>query len=1053
MNRLPFLPLALFRRSCAAARPLFPAVLLLLAFVTPSMAQSATATLSGNVTDPTGAVIANASVKAINTATNLERKTTTNSDGFFTLPLLPPGNYTLLCERDGFAAVNKRDVVLNVGDQRSLLIQLRLSNVSETVNVQESTSSLTESAAVGTVVNRDFIANMPLSGRTLQSLFDLTPGVLRSAGIEGGQFVVNGQRADANYFSVDGVSANVNISSLPTAIGIAGQLPSLSALNTTHTLVSLDALQEFKILTSTYAPEFGRTSGGQVSLVTRSGTNQFTGSAYEYWRNEALDANDWFANRNRIRRPPTRQNNFGGVFGGPVLLPGYDGRNRTFFFASYESLRLQQPQVANTIVPSLTSRRNAIPAMQAILNAYPLPTGPDVTAGGVAGAGAVFATSYTDPTNLDSFSLRLDHQLKRAGTLFGRFSNAPSSVITRTLGLSNPRTTERNTRSYTVGHTWAASSLAHEFRANVTQASGTSVSKLDNRAGAVPAPDSAWYPAFANSQNAGMTFQVNFGAEIPSLTAGVTNDNATRQLNLVDSLQLERGAHSLKFGVDYRRLNIDFKVNTSISPNFPTIANLLLGLVPALSVTARQPGISPIIQNTSLFAQDTWRMNSRLTLTYGLRWELNPPPREANGKQLTTLVNTDNPAAFDFDTSGRSFYPMRYGNVAPRFGAAYQLARRPNWGTTLRGGAGLYYDLGTTVALQGYEGYPYRITVNYPNVQFPPASAASVVLPAFRATPPYTTSYGFAPDFVSPRTIQWNVTVEQGLGARQNVSVAYVGAAGRKLTRTESYRLPNTRFGDSVAITRNEGSSDYHSLQFQFQRRLAAGLQASAQYTLSRSEDTASTGAVITNVPVIFAEAAASRAASDFDVRHNFAAAISYDLPRLRSGARFWQALLSGYSIDTLIKGRSATPVNATGRTLTSPFNGALRPNLVPGVPLYLDDPNLPGGKRFNVAAFALPAVGVQGNAPRNLLRGFGARQIDIAMRREIALLERLKLQFRVEFFNVLNTPNFANPNGSITSSTFGLAAQMLNRSLRGLSPLYEIGGPRSGQLSLKLVF
>lgn len=1016
-------------------------------------AQLATATLSGTVTDPAGANIAQAKVTVQNAATGIKRNTTTNGDGWFTVPLLPPGNYTLTVEQMGFATITNRDVILNIGDQRSLTIQLRVSNVAETVHVQESNSLLTESAAVGTVVNREFIANMPLSGRTLQSLFDLTPGVLRSAGIEGGQFVVNGQRADANYFLVDGVGANVNISALPTATGIAGQLPSLSALNTTHTLVSLDALQEFKILTSTYAPEFGRTSGGQVSLVTRSGTNQFNGSAYEYWRNEVLEANDWFANRNKIGRPPTRQNNFGGVLGGPVWLPGYDGRNRTFFFASYEALRLRQPQVANTIVPSLTTRRNAIPAMQAILNAYPLPTGADVTAGGVAGAGAVFATSYTDPTNLDTFSLRLDHQFQRKGTLFGRFSNSPSNALTRTLGMSNPRTTQRNTRSYTMGHTWAGASLAHEFRANVTQASGWSDSVLDSRAGAVPAPDAAWYPAFANRQNAGMTFQVNFGAEIPPLTAGLTSDNATRQLNLVDNLQLDRGAHSLKFGVDYRRLDIDFRVNTSISPNFPTIASLQSGLVPSLSITARQPGLRPVIQNTSLFTQDTWRAGKRLTLTYGLRWELNPPPADGNGNELTTLTNTDNLAALDIAPAGTPFFPMRYGNVAPRLGVAYQLVRRPNWGTTLRGGAGLYYDLGTSIALQGYEGYPYRITVNYANVQFPPASATSVVLPAFVTTPPYTTAYGFVPDFVAPRTLQWNVTLEQELGAKQNLSIAYVGAAGRKLTRTEAFNRPNAKFSTTVGITRNEGSSDYHSLQFQFQRRLAAGLQASAQYTLSRSEDTASTGAVITNVPVIFAEAAASRAASDFDVRHNFAAAVSYDLPRLRSGARVWQALLSGYSIDTLLKGRSATPVNVTGRTLAAPLNGTLRPNLVPNVPLYLDDPAAPGGKRFNVAAFTLPAVGVQGNAPRNFLRGFGAQQIDIAMRREIALRERLALQFRVEFFNVFNTPNFANPSGAITSSTFGVATQMLNRSLRGLSPLYEIGGPRSGQLSLKLVF
>jgi hypothetical protein len=230
---------------------------------------------------------------------------------------------------------------------------------------------------------------------------------------------------------------------------------------------------------------------------------------------------------------------------------------------------------------------------------------------------------------------------------------------------------------------------------------------------------------------------------------------------------------------------------------------------------------------------------------------------------------------------------------------------------------------------------------------------------------------------------------------------------------------------------------------------LQKGLQVTASYTLSHSTDTASTGAVITNVPVLFAEAAASLADSDFDVRHNFAAAVSYNLPAFR----FARPVFNGFALDTMFKARSGVPVNILGRSLAAPLSGALRPNLVPGQPLYLESAAYPGGRRFNPAAFVLAAVGVQGDVPRNFLRGFGAQQIDVALRREIRIWESVTLQIRAEAFNLLNTPNFANPSGQLSSAAFGLSAQMLNRSLRGISPLYEIGGPRSAQLALKLLF
>jgi hypothetical protein len=770
-------------------------------------AQAPSATLGGVATDPSGAVMADVAIKVVQAGTDLQRSLKTDAEGRFQFPFLPPGTYTVLARKDGFAPVDYSSLVLNVSDVVNLRVEMKLGTLTDAVTVVAESQTVNLSGSVATVIDRQTIANMPLSGRSLQSLFDLTPGVLRSAGIDG-QFVVNGQRSDANYYQVDGVSANVNVNALPTGLGGLGQQPTLSVLNTTNTLASLDALQEFKIQTSSYAPEFGRSAGGQVSLVTRSGTNQFTGSLYEYFRNDKLDANDWFANRGGVARPPQRQNNFGGVFGGPLL------KNRTFFFASHEVLLLRQPQTAFTTVPSLWVRKAAIPSIQAILNAYPLPTGPDrVDAQGVPTGGAEYTTTYADPTTMHTFGLRLDQNLGRFGNLFGRVALAPSKQAARSLGLANVRNTERRTDVVTIGHTWATAHVANDLRINYTRATGLGETIQDTFGGAVPVPDNILFPSFATSKTASMTFQINFQAEIAALTAGRNVDNSTRQFNLVEGFSILLGSHTFKMGVDYRRLNLDFAVNPSISPNFPTIANLIAGVVPSYSVTARQPGIKPVLHNTSLFVQDTWRATQRMTLTYGLRWELNPAPGDRGGKTLVTLKNTESLSLVDIDTSGRPFYPMRWHNFAPRLGVAYQVSRRKGWETTVRGGGGLYYDLGTTAALQGYEGYPYRITVNYPNVQFPLASASQVVFPSFRLTPPYTTTLAFAPDFVSPRTYQWNLTVEQALGDRQTISFAYVGAAGRKLTRTEAYRAPNPRFTDTVNVTRNEASSDYNSLQ------------------------------------------------------------------------------------------------------------------------------------------------------------------------------------------------------------------------------------------------
>src|SRR6266540_2251032 len=425
-RRFRFLPTA----SC-----LLPTVLLLLTAhcsLLTGYAQSTSATLSGTVTDAQGALVPGARVTVTNASTGLKREATTSGSGTFTIPLLPPSTYTVLVENQGFTPAEIRDVVLNVNDNVSLNIELKVGSVGATVDVKSDAPLINESPAVGTVVDRQFVGNLPLNGRSFQSLITLTPGtVLTKTNLnDQGQFSVNGQRSNANYFTIDGVGANIGVvAAVPQGQSAPGSLPGLSSSGGTNNLVSIDALQEFKVLTSTYAPEFGRTPGAQVSIITRPGTNKFSGTVFEYFRNEALDANDWFNNAKSLAKPALRQNNFGGVLGGPLYLPRFgeggpsftSGKDRTFFFFSYEGLRLRLPNTTTTPVPTLAARQSAVPAIRPFFDAFPIPNGRDFGNGT-----AEFIGSFSNPSSLDATSIRIDHYLGGKLALFGRYNYAPS---------------------------------------------------------------------------------------------------------------------------------------------------------------------------------------------------------------------------------------------------------------------------------------------------------------------------------------------------------------------------------------------------------------------------------------------------------------------------------------------------------------------------------------------------------------------------------------------------------------------------------------------------
>jgi len=1047
-------------------------------------AQSATATLSGTVIDQNGAAIPGVNIEIISIVRGVRRTATTNSEGTFIVPLLSPGHYTVKAEHEGFAPREVPDIILNVNDQRQMTIHLKVGGISgPAVDVIDTPPLIDEAPAVATVVDRTQVENMPLNGRSFQSLITLSPGVIltKASNVELGQFSVNGQRADANYFTVDGVSANIGSIAANVGQYVGGTVPGLSVTGGTNNLVSVDALQEFKIQTSSYAAEFGRQPGAQVQIATRSGTNDFRGTLFEYFRNDVFDANDWFSNSRREAKPATRQHDFGGVIGGPIMLPRfgeggrqpwYDGHDRTFFFFSYEGLRLRQPQSASKNVPTLATRLSAPPQLQPYLNVFPLPNGPNTVKGY-----AQFNASFSVPSRLEATSIRVDHTFSSNLALFARYNHAPSETIGRgpggALSIVNP--IKAKTLTVTTGATYIISpEINNDFRINYSTNSARGSFDVDGLGGGVRPADSALFPSFTSSREAGLNFNMTDGQAAFILGAFISN--LQRQLNVIDNASLVTGAHQIKFGIDYRRVFPKMAPRSyTLTAQFSNVSQVSTGRPGVSIVQSETTSREPVFTNLSLYGQDTWRIRRGFTLTYGLRWEVNPPPSEKNGNHPAVATGLDNPATMSLLPLGTPLYKTTYTNFAPRIGVAYQLFQHPGRETVLRGGFGIFYDLGTGTAGGPFQTgvFPYGGLAPFFNTPFP--------LTAAQAAPPTVNLTGidvraFDPSLKLPRTFEWNISIEQSLGTNQTISASYVGAAGRRLLRQETITAPNATF-NSVSITRNEATSDYRALQFEFQRRLSRGIQVLASYTWAKSLDNVSLDTVNTlintSAPVTRIDPQLDRGPSDFDVRHAFNTALSYNIPTPSLG-RVGKAILQSWGLDTIMTARSANPVNVTITRNIGFGSYAFRPDLVPGIPLYLNDPTAPGGRRFNntpvagnprqVGPFFVPTEPRQGTLGRNALRGFPVYQVDFAFRRQFGLTEKLMLQFKAEVFNIFNHPNFGDPIGSLgtnlpTNSVFGRSDRMWGRSIGtggtigGFNPLYQVGGPRSMQFSLRLQF
>lgn len=1036
------------------------------------LAQSTNGKISGLILDPNGGVIAGAEVLVINDMTGVKVGTASNGEGIYVVPNLAPGSYRLQVSKIGFKTLIKPDIALNVQGALSINFTIPVGAVSDSVTVQGGAPMLnTSDGSVSTVIDQTYVANMPLNGRSFQSLILLTPGAVTnspqsaSAAGQKGEFSINGQRTESNYYTVDGVSANIGASAgifLTTTAGASGSVPASTALGTTQALVSVDALQEFRIATSSYSAQYGRNPGGQVALETKSGGDRLAGTAFEYLRNDVFDANDWFSNYFGRPKAALRQNDFGGTLGGPLPIPHLSNeRERTFFFFSYEGLRLVAPQPATAqSVPDLCMRgmtscpagRSPAPAtLRPALDAFPLPNTPIEDSRNGFGQ---FVGTWSNPSSLDAVGMRFDHSIAGRAAVFFRFSGTHSSSSVRSTSIATINSKSAfDLQSYTLGANGnLALNLTNEFRLNYSSNKAISRVGIDQFGDSVPIDltQATGIPASA--------LQLIYSGYAAELTQN-NSSGTQRQWNVIDTFGIDRGEHQLRFGIDFRRLapfnsippaNIQYNYTSESSVEKDTSLVNLSARVPAF----------PLYVNTSAFIQDEWKASQRLSLSLGMRWDVNPAPSVTRGLHPYTLQGITNPSTASLAPQGTPLWQTSWFNFAPRLGLAYVIHNGSNHETVLRGGAGVFFDSGQQFGSASFTGLGFSALTSPVTLigSFPALPSSVPVVKNPPASPFAVAGIGFAPHLQLPYTMHWNATVEQELGPSQTMSLAYVGSHGARLLQ-EHFFVPSTHSFPALLIFTNGLTSDYDAFQAQFRRRLTGGLTVLASYTWSHCLDSGSQ-----NVSFGY-----QRGNCDFDVRNNLSSAFSYDLPQTAQG-RSLKAVLNGWGVDGRFSARTAFPVGLDGAALLEPtgefYHAGL--NMIPGEPLYLYGSNCastlqalgdlpaekqcPGGRAINPQAFANVTSGF-GNVPRNSLRGFGAWQMDLAARREFVIHDNLRAQLRVEAFNVFNHPNFGSVNAALGQQTFGQAISTLANSLGVLNPLYQLGGPRSVQFAIKLVF
>lgn len=1036
-----------------------------LCFSASALAQVGTANIAGMVEDSTNARVVGASVKLINTQTGTENDSVTNQYGIFLLPDALPGNYTLQIAKAGFATAEFTGIALNIGDSKQFLIRMEISGLSQTVTVNAAGMTLnTTDGSIGTVVDHGLIQNLPLNGRSFQGLIEMTPGTVSQSpqAISAGDFSINGQRPESNAFLVDGVSADVGtgIPFGPHKVPGSGDEAATTALGTTQGIVPLDALQEFRVLSSSYSAEYGRTLGSQFTLLTRSGTDRFHGSVYDYLRNDIFDAADWFEMFNIAGAgAPFHQEDFGGTLGGPVEIPGlYHGQDKTFFFATHETLIVFQPTAPLVqYVPDSLLHEGVPAALKPVIASFPFPeqavTGP-VEPTGLA---PFILNSLSLPASLGSTSLRLDHAFSPKISAFFRFGDTPSDAQSRDLSFLSQ--IHMRTRVFTLGSTAQLSpttSNGFGFGYAETKSNLNATFNLDFNAGfngpvSVNLGQDMGVPPSYGSSRAEVYIRIPDIGE--SYIDADNGESSLHQWNLRDTYSLQAGHHLFRLGIDQRHIVSEIvPPAVSVEADYFSRAAMLNNLADNVTVTKNEPA-TPVFNEFAAFAQDDWHVSKVLSLSLGLRWEIDPPPGEAHGKNAYTLLGSvEVPSTLRPASRGTPLWHTSWSNFAPRLGVAWIINNQPGQELVFRTGGGVFYGTDNRAAVNAFNGAGFSATAYSTNTPIPiPASQFD-----FSVNPsgPFnnTLAFAFPSHFQLPYTLQWNTSLEKAFGSNQTLTASYVGVSGHRLLHERILDIgsENPDLGD-VGYFPGGLASNYQALQLRFQRSITPGLQMLTSYAWSHTLDYGSTDP---RYPLTYGT-------SDFDVRHNLQAAFTWDTRRL-SGGWIRGGVLSGWGADGRMFARTAFPVTPLGNLVSDPITGDhyySGVDLMPGKPLYIYSSQYPGGRMLNGGpdatnpAFQLPRKATAGNAPRNTLRGFGDFQVNFAIRKNFHIYDRFGVQFRAETFNLFNHPDLGYVDPHLTDQLFGQSTLMLNQSFGSTGPLYQQGGPRSLQFFAKITF
>jgi hypothetical protein len=998
------------------------------------------------------------------------RTTTANNEGEYAITSLPPGNYEIRVEATGFKKHAQR-IELLVNQEQRLNVDLSVGgpDIGDTV-LAEPVPLKRDSASLGTVIENQQVTGLPLDGRNFYELSLLVPGAVPpaqgSAGSARGDFAfsVNGAREDANNFLLDGVY-NVD-----------------PKLNTFGVRPSVDAIREFEMLTSTYDASFGRNPGAQVNVILNSGSNDFHGSLFEFHRNAALDARNFFAPASEPK-PKYIRNQFGGALGGPIA------HDRTFFFADYEGTRSREGITRITNVPTALERvgnfsqsvfgvptnpftgmpfDNGIipdffinPVGRAIAALYPLPN-----------RNVPFQNFVSSPIlrdDNDSFDVRVDHSLTDRADLTFRYSfgdrdlfepfTGPSFSLLPGFGDTVKRRSQNGMGALTLVLT---PNLVNESRVAFSRvaASVTQEASVLNSDVGLPAIS-------PRERDLGLSFITITGFSPLGDEGNNPQDSVTNVYQFLNNSSYVRGNHLFKFGADLRFSqqnafrDVESRGRLQFSPFFQLTGNalgdLLLGF-PLLTSVARVDNPQRIrTESYNFFINDSYRVTPRFTLNAGLRYEYNSPPVDAEDRANVYDVATRSLVQVGTNGVPRSGFEADKNNFAPRVGFAWSVGEE----TVLRGGYGIYYDQSPLAPAEAlYFNSPFfdnNIFFSLPGLPL----TLSDPFPSFFPFPLPDSALAIQRDLRTGYMQHWNFNVERQLGSRSVLEVAYVGSKGTKLLTARDINQPqpsvlppglpfvprpDPRF-DDIDMLESRANSNYNALQARFQQRLTRGFSALASYTWSKSIDDASnffSSAGDPNFPQNSFNVAAERGRSNFDVRHRLSLSYSYAFPFRKPGEGFVANLVNGwetFGIVTLQSGRPFTVAllseidnSGTGRSILG-FGANDRPNVV-GNP-ELSNPTT--SQWFNTAAFAFPAPGTFGNAGRNILDGPGFQNVNMSLLKNTRFNERVNLQFRAEAFNLFNHPNFNLPDNFLGSPTFGRITSARD--------------PRHIQFGLKLLF